>query len=450
MPSWTGRTTNDEQYIGRPGQPVKWRQPVDRSEPVDTDSLVTGASRSPAQQLDRLADGLRQAGVLDDPTWQEALRAVPRHLFVPPVAWVYRDGEVVTLDRDQHPDAWWDAVHTADMPVITQFGDGAGGQADGRRAVPSSSCSAPATQFRLLDALDVQDGMRVLEIGTGTGWGAALLAQRLGDSAVTSIEVDPAVLGQAVRALAVSGYWPRLDCADGSHGSPSGAPYDRVLATCSVTRVPPAWIDQTRPGGVIVVPWGSPSGGNDVLTRLTVGADRTASGRFMREVGFMRLRGQYRPAVCRPPGLWDPAPAGTTVSTTALDPVASLLRGGAALLARLTLGEGGWSVLGGGRDRGHPDGTLVWLSDPVSSSWARVHASLPRDGQVAVEQYGSRRLWDEMEVICHWWQRVGRPDITRFGLTVIPDEQHVWLDDPSRPVLVLPNPQPPKLTSEVT
>lgn len=67
-----------------------------------------------------------------------------------------------------------------------------------------------------------------------------------------------------------------------------------MIATCSVQRVPHAWVGQARPGAVIVTPWGTPFANNG-LARLTVHGDRTASGRFVGGLAFMRLRSQRVP-----------------------------------------------------------------------------------------------------------------------------------------------------------
>jgi protein-L-isoaspartate O-methyltransferase len=402
---------------------------------------ITGTPTDLAERLDRLAEELDATGVLTDPAWRDAFHAIPRHLFIPSRAWVQHDAEIIELDRDRDPQAWWDAVYSADTTIITQFNDGAGAPDRTTPGTASSSCPAPTVQFRLLNALHVSGGMKVLEIGTGTGWNAALLAHRLGDHNVVSVEIDPDLARHAVRALAASGHNPTVDHADGSHGYPLGAPYDRVIATCAVTQVPYAWIAQTSPSGVIVSPW-TPQAGVDYgpLARLAVNPDGTASGRFAGIVGFMRLRGQRRTNGQPPPGIRNPAPTGTATSSTTTDPVEVLFRSrDAAFPARVSLGDGAYGFIDGGK--------TVWLSDPASASWARVRTRFPHGPsgppEGAVEQYGPRRLWDEIEAVHHWWQRAGQPDRLRFGLTVTPDAQLIWLDDPTQPVFRLPTHQAP-------
>jgi protein-L-isoaspartate(D-aspartate) O-methyltransferase len=130
----------------------------------------------------------------------------------------------------------------------------------------------------MLDAGRVEPAMRVLEIGTGTGYTAALLAHQLGARNVTTIEIDPDLAARARAALATAGYGEvTVICGDGARGHPAGAPFDRVLSTVAAPRVPAAWIAQTRPGGLVVTPWSSaykPAG----LLSLTVGDDGTATG----------------------------------------------------------------------------------------------------------------------------------------------------------------------------
>lgn len=122
--------------------------------------------------------------------------------------------------------------------------------------VPTSSSSAPSVVAAMLDALDVQPGQQVLEIGTGTGWNAALLCELVGDAdRVTTIEVDPVVAAQARKTLGAAGYEVRVVVGDGAEGFPALAPYDRIIATCAVWEVPHAWLTQVRDGGIIVTPW---------------------------------------------------------------------------------------------------------------------------------------------------------------------------------------------------
>jgi protein-L-isoaspartate(D-aspartate) O-methyltransferase len=110
----------------------------------------------------------------------------------------------------------------------------------------------------MLAALDAEPGMRGLEIGTGTGYNAALLAHRLGAQTITSVEIDPALAEHARRALTAIGYLVTVITGDGALGYSPGAPYDRIISTAAVREVPYPWVAQTRPGGTILTPWGTP------------------------------------------------------------------------------------------------------------------------------------------------------------------------------------------------
>ncbi|MEV7547871.1 methyltransferase domain-containing protein, partial [Streptomyces sp. NPDC089915] len=220
------------------------------------------------------------------PAWEDAFRAVPRHPFLPDTLWVGDDLE--ECSRHDDPQAWLRHVY-ADDSVVTQVNDGQTAEPGDRW--PSCSASAPSIVFRMLDMLDVAPGHRVLEIGTGTGWNAGLLTHRLGPGQLTTIEVDQTLSAQAANRLKDAGLEPRVLCADGAQGHQDGGPYDRVLATCSVRTIPPAWIAQTRPGGVILTPWESPWLCYGLL-RLTVDGQGTASGSFSPHAAFMLMRGQ--------------------------------------------------------------------------------------------------------------------------------------------------------------
>ncbi|KAF4410967.1 methyltransferase domain-containing protein [Streptomyces lycii] len=377
----------------------------------------------------RLASALLEKGSLGS-DWLPSFEAVPRHLFVPDTAWPGNAGGNRQQDRvirTEEPDAWWAAVHS-DVPITTQWDDGAY-TGPGRGKVPSSSNSMPSMVFSMLGALGVEDGHRVLEIGTGTGWNAALLAHRLGGGNVVTVEVDPAVSAAArarleAAAARTGAAVPVTVVGDGADGHPPLAPYDRIIATCSVGRIPPQWLAQCRPGAVIVAPWGPVYGGEGVV-RLTVGEDGTAAGPFIRSSAFMRLRDQRTD---RPPFgayLKEPWPAGGTRSTTTLSPD----------------GVGGWIdmfVIGVRvprmfcRTDSHGDGSYtLWLYDTDVTSWATADHE-PGRTDYEVVQSGPRALWDELETAWRWWEARGKPGFERFELAVSAEgEQRIGLGEES-------------------
>ncbi|UGY95290.1 methyltransferase domain-containing protein [Streptomyces gobiensis] len=369
-----------------------------------------------------LADALAASGRLAEP-WRAAYDATPRQLFVPDVAWAVPDGPEpgYAIDRCQDPARWWDAVY-ADTSIVTQFDDGAGDVRSGKGA-PTCSCSAPGIVFTTLDLLDVYNHHRVLEIGTGTGWTASLLAHRVGDRGVVSIEVDEQVAAQAVKNVAAAGYVPRLLVGDGAAGWPDGAPYDRVHVTCAVETFPYEWVAQTRPGGLIVAPW-APVYGSGQLARLVADGSGCAVGRFPSFASYMMLRSQRRTARWAPHHTDD-----AHETTTRLDPRA--LSGGsyAADLMIGALARGVARIPAPASDASGALSLLLVEAGREEGAWAAADY-VPGQSDYRVTWYGQRNLWEEVSDAYLRWVGWGQPDRSRFGITVTPEGQHLWLDHP--------------------
>ncbi|MEU9518398.1 methyltransferase domain-containing protein [Streptomyces sp. NPDC048224] len=250
----------------------------------DLDSLAASARAELVREIE--LSGAWTA----DPVWREAFQAVPRHLFVP----YYYVGARGGYERrwGEHPDPGarerWVRGAYADAPLATRMRDGE----------LLSSSSQPSLMATMLVELGVRDGDRVLEIGAGTGYNAALLAHRLGDDdLVTTVDLDPDITESARRHLAAAGHHPAVVTGDGARGVPERAPYDRILATCTLPAVPRAWPAQCRPGGRILAPLATG------LVVLTVHDAEHAEGRFLHTPAyFVPLRGADR-AEPEAPGL---------------------------------------------------------------------------------------------------------------------------------------------------
>jgi protein-L-isoaspartate O-methyltransferase len=200
------------------------------------------------QMLDRLT----ASGELT-PGWSGAFAVVARHRFIPDTIWVTNRDGLVPLHRRDDPPEWMRRAY-ASAAVITQVDDGHPSGPGEYGCYITSSASQPEVVALMLGALDAEQGMRVLEIGTGTGYNAALLAHRLGAQNITSVEIDPGLAEHARRALRATGYPVTVITGDGALGYPPGAPYDRIISTAAVREVPYPWGAQTRPGGKILTP----------------------------------------------------------------------------------------------------------------------------------------------------------------------------------------------------
>lgn len=359
----------------------------------------------------RLVDELSATRAITDPAWRSAFLAVPRHRFVPAFQCRTPDGRQ-TLTASDDAEQWLAGVYRNDSLVTTHL-----------HGVATSSSTEPALMAIMLEALELEEGHQVLEIGTGTGYNAALLCARLGDSRVTSVEVDPRLAEAATAALADLGYRPRIRAGDGLAGYPEHAPFDRIIATCSTSHLPPAWLAQTRPGGIILANLGYG------LARLHRYSDGSASGRFLPATAAFI---EARPADV-PPAL--PVPAAITLATSndgdqrAVTAPEVIDEAELWFITKLLLPTVARVTLqldeAAGRRR-------LCLVDPVTSSWAR--ADLTGDNGT-LHQGGPRRLWDELEQVVNRWQASGRPTHHQLRITINPQGHHqLWTSDSGEPL----------------
>ncbi|WP_026129557.1 methyltransferase domain-containing protein [Nocardiopsis prasina] len=356
--------------------------------------------------------------------WRSSFESLPRHLFVPER---FEDSEGVRLDRYEDEDGWLRGAY-ADSQILEPPGPGPG-EEQGRR-VRVSVCS-PSLAAEVLDASRATPGMQVLEIGSGSGYCAGLLTMRLGDDAVTTVE-SGFTRSEHVRVrLASAGLEPRVVSDDTAAGWPERGPCDRVLSFAPVDRVPYAWIRRCQPGGRILVPWGDASR-QLALADLRVGVDGLARGRFapLRWSGgqqgglalWRRLSRSLRPEA-------DRAVRGSELGR------GDILDASAVFAAGLLLPGVGWAVRHGA---GHS--VSLCLVDSATGSWALLRTPAePRIGRSEVRQKGPRFLADELERAHGLWQEAGRPAPDRFGLTVTPDWQSVWIDDEASVLSVSPS-----------
>jgi len=134
------------------------------------------------------------------------------------------------------------------------------------------TCSQPSTVADMLALLGVQPGMRVLDVGSGTGWTTALLGRLVGPTGeVVGCEIVPELVERGRENLAGEALpWARIELAErGVLGRPEGAPFDRILVSAMSDGLPQELVEQLAPGGVLVIPV------DGSMTRVAIGAERT-------------------------------------------------------------------------------------------------------------------------------------------------------------------------------
>jgi protein-L-isoaspartate(D-aspartate) O-methyltransferase len=212
-----------------------------------------------------MVDELKKRGLEFEPAIEQVFRTIAREVFLTgtPLEQVY-SGDAVITKRD----------------------------VDGS---PTSSSSEVGIMIAMARLLDVEPGQRILEIGAGTGYNAAVLAELVGEhGSVTTIDIDGDVAALAREHLTAAGFdRVAVITGDGWRGDAGSAPFDRIEVTASVADLSPHWAAQLIDGGKIVLPFVHRAGTQAVLGLRKQGSDlistRVIPG------GFMRLRGPFGP-----------------------------------------------------------------------------------------------------------------------------------------------------------
>lgn len=380
-------------------------------------------SRSAIQWRERaatLAGNLAGRGILRSEAWRSAVEQTPRHLFVPASAITTETGSAA---ESSDVDVWLDKVYS-DSTIVVQRRQASG---SGHAAFPTSSSTMPSLMIEMLEALDVHDGHRVLEIGTGMGYNAALLAHRLGGENVVSIDLDSDLVEAAKWRLKELGHCATLVAGDGLAGVSGCGPYDRIIATCAVPQIPVAWIEQLAPGGAMLVNVRGHVLG--VLCFLSKQDDNEVVGPVIRSGGdFMWLRRELENPLRAPESPVRIGAKKVARSFTELSP--ATVRDNRDLVFLLQLGLPGLRMICSTdvfdpiEKRNRP-ALLLYAED---GSHAQAVIEPETDGQYRVIQGGPRRLWDTVETAHTMWARLAKPAPHRFGVVANQTIQFVWLD----------------------
>jgi methyltransferase of FxLD system len=380
---------------------------------------------SPDRTVDTNATSrLREAMVADitaryairPPAILAAMRTVPRHVFLPGIA----------------PERAY-----ADDAIVTKH------DADG---LPISSASQPAIVAIMLDQLEAMPGMRVLEIGAGTGYNAALLAEIVGPQGhVTTVDLDADVTTAARQHLATAGYGPdrvTVICGDGAYGWAEHAPYDRIILTVGAWDVLPHWFDQLVDGGRIVLPLAIHT------VQISAALERhnqTLASTSLQPCGFMRLRGPFAgpevlvtlpetphmrllaepplPDLTRVAALFKTAPRKRAFADTQ----------GAAL--RIVLAFMSTEVVSLLSHPPHPilGYHATGILDPEGDA-ACVIAGEAGPDMPAVLEYGTSSAAHHFEQVAAAWRAMGSPLLSQWSMTLYPKES---LPPPQQPAFFI-------------
>ncbi|MEV5537472.1 methyltransferase domain-containing protein [Saccharopolyspora shandongensis] len=361
-----------------------------------------------------LADELEARGDLTDPAWKAAVAETPRHVLVPEVYQQDSNGEWQPLDVTSP--SGLDRVYSP-TTLVTALAD------RGTHREGISSSTKPDLMVRMLETLDVHDGQKVLEIGTGTGYNAALLSHRLGAERVFSVDLDADLVDPARERLASIGLRPTLVTRDGAEGLPEHVPYDRIIATCSVPVVPDAWWEQLADGGLLLTDIKRGTGaGNLVLLRRN---GDELEGRFTdRWAAFMLMRHHHE----RPRVLYTPTDADAHTRTTSAPPNPWEHNRVVWFLAHFTgLPSGARFGMRFDPDTRQPTAGTITAPD---GSHAFVMLEPTPGGKWSVTESGPTPLWAAVEEAHQAWRAAGEPGWGRFGMTTTAGDQWVWIDEP--------------------
>ncbi|WP_369383217.1 methyltransferase domain-containing protein [Streptomyces sp. cg36] len=339
----------------------------------------------------------------DSPWVRDAMTALARHAFTPDTVWSWNGYVWVPADRSADPERWADLVYPGpDDSTVIQVTDG----------LPTSSLSCVAVVADMLDSLVPQPGHRVLELGTGAGWNAALLAHRTGPTGqVVSVEADPVLAEAAAQRLKANGCDVEVRCGDGRLGAPDRGPYDRVIATYAVDTVPWAWIQTTRGGGRVVYPWGRMG-----HFALTVADDGQSATGWLQGLALFMPDRHTTPTTPQPP----PPRLGDQAQFTDTELLTDLAAG--HLLFALRVSHPHILITVDQQD-GRP---RVDLRDGTGRT-GHAEATTATDVRFAGN---AADLWPDLRAGYQLWREHGRPEQWDFGMTVTPLTQTVWVHSP--------------------
>ena len=358
---------------------------------------------------------------------RDALSVVRRHRFLDGWFRLEIDGlqptfRYVDFDRNAPAKEHLSAIYSNQALVTTCDG-----------IFPTSSTSQPPLVARMLQLLEVVPGMRILEIGTGTGYNAALLAELTGEhSNVFTIEYQQPVAEKAHRFLKEEGYGDvHVVHGDGFQGIEDGAPFDRIVATVGCSDISPRWLKQLSPEGAMLIP--IQHGLADPLVRLTRDPEdsQNAIVKIVARSVFMKIQGilnwgnpwiSYQIRGFREDPAWCHSfPKGLAVPETCDHPLHAANHRGFRFYLALCSRELWYDNLGYG------------LADPGSKTIVRFTKQGIEGISVGQDSDALERLYERLLSLHRTWSDLGCPSPSDYSLCFTP-KNHVDVapSDPMR------------------
>jgi len=234
---------------------------------------------------EKYVDDLKARGMIKSEAVERAFRHVERHRFLgsffypDPVQRKFREANF----DPENPELETLKLIYSDTPLVTRIIDG----------ISISSTAQPGLVAQMLEFLDLKPGQKVLEIGAGTGYTAALIYEIVGkDGHVITVDIQEDVVAQTRRLLHAAGY-DRIEVifGDGFYGYYQNAPYDRIVATVGCPDISLHWVEQLAPEGFMLIPLQHGIEGHNPLTRIWVEQEKIL-GKFVGPAGFMTAQGE--------------------------------------------------------------------------------------------------------------------------------------------------------------
>jgi len=349
--------------------------------------------------LDAYVEEIKARAPITSEAVERAFRRVERHRLLERYFNYDQEQEFDEIVLDgENPDPEHLKRIYSDTPLPTRVVDG----------LATSSTSQPTLVAQMLELLELAPGQRVLEIGAGTGYNAALVQEIVGEEGqVTTIDIQEEVVAQTRRLLRQAGFG-RIEvlAKDGAQGHPENAPYDRIIATVGCPDISLCWAEQLADSGFMLIPLQHGPEGHNPLVRIWKKGGRTV-GRFVGSSGFMTIQGELA--------------AEQKVGFASQDKEKA---GRAPVERPLPKSISTWSDLGR-RERGARQvalATFLAITDG-RGDWAgmiekgRGACVLAKD---KVKVYGDLSLYDELVQLCAEWERLGWPGLDRWALKFFP------------------------------